>query len=38
MKESFERNDCGRAGQLLGYLYGESAAAEREDFERHLHD
>ena len=38
MKESFERNDCGRAGQLLGYLYGESAAAERADFERHLHD
>ena len=38
MRETFERNDCGRAGQLVGYLYGESAAAERADFERHLRD
>ena len=38
MRESLERNDCGRAAQLLGYLYGESAAAERADFECHLRD
>ena len=38
MKETFERNDCGRAEQLIGYLYGEAGAAERADFERHLHD
>lgn len=38
MRETFEKNNCGRAGQLVGYLYGESAAAERADFERHLHD
>lgn len=38
MREAFEKNDCGRAGQLIGYLYGEAAAAERADFERHLRD
>ncbi|HLL74646.1 MAG TPA: hypothetical protein VK421_05230, partial [Pyrinomonadaceae bacterium] len=38
MRETFGRDDCGRAGQLLGYLYGESGTAERADFERHLPD
>lgn len=38
MREIFEGNDCGRAGQLVGYLYDESGAAERADFEHHLHD
>jgi hypothetical protein len=38
MRKTFERNDCGRGGQLIGYLYNESDARERADFERHLHD
>jgi hypothetical protein len=36
MSETFGGNDCGRAGQLVGYIYGESDAAERAGFERHL--
>lgn len=38
MRETFGKNDCGRGGQLVGYLYRESEAAERADFERHLRD
>lgn len=38
MRETTGKNDCGRAGQLVGYLYDEPAAAERADFERHLRD
>src|SRR5687767_11968485 len=36
MREIQETNDCGRAEQLVGYLYGEATAAERAGFERHL--
>jgi hypothetical protein len=38
MKETYEENDCARAGQLVGYIYDESDARERADFERHLRD
>lgn len=33
-----EMNVCGRAEQLVGYLYGESNAQERASFELHLAD
>lgn len=36
MREIQETNPCGRADELLGYLYGESAGDERADFEQHL--
>ncbi|HEY9283448.1 MAG TPA: zf-HC2 domain-containing protein, partial [Pyrinomonadaceae bacterium] len=38
MRDTFGKNDCGRGDQLVGYLYHESEAAERADFERHLRD
>ena len=36
MREIREDNHCGRAEQLVAYLYGESAGAAGADFERHL--
>jgi anti-sigma factor RsiW len=36
MNKIQETNPCGHAEQLVGYLYGESAAAERARFEQHL--
>ena len=36
MRETFGQNDCARAEQLIGHLYGESDGGERADFERHL--
>lgn len=36
MSKIQEMNDCGRAEQLVAYLYGESGTAERADFEGHL--
>jgi hypothetical protein len=36
MREIQETNTCGRAEQLVGYLYGEATAGERADFEQHL--
>jgi hypothetical protein len=36
MNKIQETNLCGRAEQLVGYLYGESSDAERAGFEQHL--
>jgi hypothetical protein len=36
MSEIQETNTCGRAEQLVGYLYGEATADERAVFEQHL--
>jgi anti-sigma factor RsiW len=36
MNKIQETNPCGHAEQLVSYLYGESAAAERARFEQHL--
>jgi anti-sigma factor RsiW len=36
MNKIQETNLCGRAEQLVGYLYGESSEAERAGFEQHL--
>ena len=36
MNKIQETNPCGRAEQLVGYLYGESSAAERASFDEHL--
>ncbi|MCA1816214.1 MAG: zf-HC2 domain-containing protein, partial [Acidobacteria bacterium] len=36
MNKIQETNPCGRAEQLVNYLYGESSAAERARFEQHL--
>jgi PAS domain-containing protein len=36
MSKIQEMNDCGRAEQLVTYLYGESGAKERAEFEGHL--
>jgi hypothetical protein len=36
MRETFGKRECERAEQLIGYLYGESDAGERSDFECHL--
>ena len=36
MREIQETNTCGRAVQLVGYLYGEATADERAVFEQHL--
>jgi hypothetical protein len=36
MNKIQETNPCGRAEQLVNYLYGESGAAERAGFEQHL--
>jgi hypothetical protein len=38
MSETYETNDCGRAADLVGYLYGEATRSARADFERHLSD
>lgn len=36
MKEIRETEGCGRAEQLISFLYGESAAPQRNEFEQHL--
>lgn len=36
MNKIQETNPCGRGEQLVGYLYGEAAEAERAGFEQHL--
>jgi hypothetical protein len=36
MNETTEINNCGRAGELVAYFYGEASRAERESFDAHL--